>query len=140
MTNEEKRQMTVDLAEKVMGWRQVYAFEGTGHYHYKYESSSGGWFYIDAEQSRPKPWNPLENIADAWMLVEALRNRGVNAVITASGHSEQYGCFLVDDIWALGKPVNRVPEDLDSKHLRGWHVSGCVAGAICRAALKAASK
>lgn len=73
MTAEEKRQMVVDLATKVMGWRKVQSGEWT--------ITQGGLFFYDHAvdvayytdgKGGSHGWSPLDNIADAWMVVEAL--------------------------------------------------------------------
>jgi hypothetical protein len=52
LTDTEKRDLLVRLAEGVMGWKPEYV-------------------------ENFKAWNPLESIADAWMLVDALAAKGV---------------------------------------------------------------
>jgi len=62
MAKHREQQIIETLATKVMGWTT------------KSESSN---FWLDSDgQLRPKHnWNPLQNIADAWMLMEKLKQR-----------------------------------------------------------------
>ncbi|MED1786507.1 hypothetical protein P4V47_03120 [Brevibacillus laterosporus] len=54
------QQITLTLATKVMGWKQ-------------YEETDF-WFGDNGNLFNSSFWNPLENIADAWMIVEKFKN------------------------------------------------------------------
>ncbi|AGR47222.1 hypothetical protein JIMMER1_92 [Brevibacillus phage Jimmer1] len=56
-----EQQIIVTLATEVMGWRWIYHVE----------LDLWGWHSPDEFR---KGWNPLENIADAWMIVEKFKN------------------------------------------------------------------
>ncbi|MEJ8547115.1 BC1872 family protein, partial [Brevibacillus borstelensis] len=103
------------LATKVMGWEMV-------------ESEVSGkpqWFYQPEKQFclEITDWNPLQNIVDAWMLIEKLRN----------------GCWYVQ-IDSNDGQIDRVHIRTSVVHLEhpreeiAFHKGIC--GAICKAALK----
>lgn len=100
MTNEEKRELTVFLAEKVMGWELDHCKRGIWA-HAKEKNAqgrSGGWICWSASRTMPE-WNPLENIADAWMVVEALkakRNYGMLLILDEDGFEAHFGPLLAD--------------------------------------------
>ena len=82
MTDKEKLQA---LAERVMGWQRPL--------------SSFGVPYMDVWQDSDgqivsgacmRQWNPLENIADAWMVVERLRDQWTAATVQSEGHSDDF--------------------------------------------------
>lgn len=66
-----EQQIVETLATKVMGWRKtdqkhpVYDFEG------RYEGDTY-WIDDDGDPVMLEHWNPLQNIADAWMIVEKI--------------------------------------------------------------------
>lgn len=53
-----EQQITETLATKVMGWQR------------KKDDYVDWWMHEDVFICRVDEWNPLQNIADAWMLVE----------------------------------------------------------------------
>lgn len=68
-----EQQIIVTLATKVMGWQR------------KKDDYVDWWMHEDVFICRVDEWNPLQNIADAWMLVEKLRADGFGVNIFASG-------------------------------------------------------
>jgi hypothetical protein len=125
VTDTEKRDMLVALAERVMCWRRITEAE--------WDIAQPGLFLWDASIQRAyftdgaggHGWNPLESIADSWMLVEAMRQKWM------------LGLLDIDGMWKVqlhGRDGNRMTGDrIDSAD-----ESVCLA--ICRAALKAVSK
>lgn len=57
-----EQQIIETLAAKVMGWQR------------KKDDYVDWWMHEDVFICRVDEWNPLQNIADAWMLVEKFKN------------------------------------------------------------------
>ncbi|RFB35708.1 BC1872 family protein [Brevibacillus sp. VP] len=55
-----EQQIIVTLATKVMGWERY--------------QETDFWFGDNGNLFNSSLWNPLENIADAWMIVEKFKN------------------------------------------------------------------
>jgi hypothetical protein len=109
MTNEEKREITLALATRVMGWTDENP-----------ESSVPCWWDAANRRSRIKTeWNPLESLADAWMVVEAMgESLWECAIHVGHGGMKVYAGFVRGDVESGGY-YDTAPE------------------AICRAALEA---
>lgn len=116
-------------ATKVMGWR-VYGGYGS----LRAAAEDGSRFRLDlgVNGSLLRLWNPLESIADAWMLVEKLAN--LHFVI--GKHGKQHTAWFVDKIWAIGKVQNEVPHQDDPACLGSW-TADAAPRAITMAAVKA---
>jgi hypothetical protein len=97
--------LTDELAEKVMGWHKDRICESL------YWLDQGDVpKYLAEERGFDKPWSPQENIADAWMIVDKIREMPYKV------KEEFQGYFIynqIDDVIDIGP------------------------GSICTAALKA---
>lgn len=133
-------------AERIMGWR-YWRFEENGPSRFdgsfpvfsqwNHSPDVATCFVHHAEDESDRWWNPLTSIADAWMLVEKLRDQGLNCVTGNNAHAKvQNFAAFVDAVWSLGKRINSVPEDGDVA-LRGWSISETARRAITIAALRA---
>lgn len=100
MTTDEKRNLLVRLAEGVMGWT-------------KYDDMP-----IESSGQRLTRWvwNPVDNIADAWLLVEALQKRFRRVEIHAvGGDTPAYVCMVmggtsdVDESYVVVTEANTGP-------------------------------
>ncbi len=79
MTNQEKIER---LATDVMGWK---------------ENASGMWYDKEGRYLAFEYWNPFVNIADAWMLVEKMEQKGWLATVrnrSASFHHLKDGLLI----------------------------------------------
>lgn len=63
-----EEQIVLTLATKVMGWDKIYD-PGLGVEFWVADWMKGDTPYLPIEN-----WNPLQNIADAWMIVERFKN------------------------------------------------------------------
>lgn len=72
MTDQEKRELLVRLAENVIGAKLISQYEGFRFSRYTFETKDENYFDVKVGSFIGDGWNPLESIADAWMLVEAL--------------------------------------------------------------------
>lgn len=95
--------------------------------------------YIWIENHNPNTmatlWNPLERIADAWMLVDRMRELNLHFVL-GSAPSGQTTAWFVDQLWSLAKRQNEVPHQ-DDPACRGSWTSDSVPRAITLAAIAA---
>jgi hypothetical protein len=112
MTADEKRELTRRLAERVMGWQFERGLLGLTHMHQRADGTYLYCFLWDESSpyvAKHEGWNPLENIADAWMLVEAVAKRtkwwelsrrptGVCANFTGSPKDNHYGADVCEAI------------------------------------------
>lgn len=57
-----EQQIIITLATKVMGWQR------------KKDDYVDWWMHEDVFICRVDEWNPLQNIADAWMIVEKIKD------------------------------------------------------------------
>lgn len=110
------RELDALVAEKVMEW-MWYDGRGTGGPSY--------WQDKDGEYSWCAYWNPSTEIADAWEVVEALRDKGfiVNILIDSPENSTLVSCSLHKPDLYETMIVEQIAETAPL--------------AICRAALKA---
>jgi hypothetical protein len=114
----EKREMIETLATQVMGWRDENP-----------ESSVPCWWDEANRRSRIKAdWMPIDRIADAWMLVEAIGDVTIDGSFAAGArhpgvHTWVFCCEFIDSAGHVSEGVG------DTAPL-----------AICRAALKAVTK
>jgi hypothetical protein len=115
MSDTEKREMVETLATQVMGWRDENP-----------ESSVPCWWDEANQRSRIKAdWKPIDRIADAWMLVEALGDVTIDGSFAASARNPgvRTWVFCLDSAGHVFEGVG------DTAPL-----------AICRAALKAVAE
>lgn len=137
MTDQEKREMIVALGTRVMGWK-LHA-RNTAHWTDAGKEQSCD-YVVRAWTDGMGSWNPLENIADAWMLVDEFRKRyGAKVVLAQAGTSNQSACYFVDGTWSIGRNMHDVPDDPCDDRCFGWAVGDSVTEAICSAALRAVS-
>lgn len=89
-------QMLTRLAEKVMGWRVLSASDFSGSAPkdktFCYDHDTAKAYFSDGKHTLC--WDPFESIADAWMLVEALRNRRV--FLSVIPNETEYAAILDD--------------------------------------------
>ena len=85
MTDEQK----IEKLAKWMGWQ---LFE---------ENGFRWWATLKGEEAASIGWNPLVNIADAWMLIEKAREKGIVGSIwgsfPVSDEGADYGVFDLSD-------------------------------------------
>lgn len=111
MTN---REIDIEVAEKVMGWKQV------GGDWCDIKGIFTGYSYSGITQEFPRLFVPAEIIQDAWLVVEKMRERELKLLIET---------FLDGYVEASFVKLNRMEVG------RGWDKSA--SKAICLAALKA---
>ena len=144
MSATERRDLVIRLAERVLGWKY---WDSTDDL----PESTDTWFtdwqadppmlgvdvYGTGYDDVSRRWSPLTDLADAWMLVDALRKRGCGVVLTASGTAADHiGAFFVDGVWAIAKTVNALPDHNDPAML-GSAFAPTMPLAICKAAMAA---
>ena len=129
MTNHEINKV---LAEKIMGWHLVEDYSA-GHYY-----PTGAWLDIsDKVQYWTEPWEPAENIAQAFEAAEKIR------LFDTAYEGE--GIYLHSDILANGNGriwlVEKFDTDRDDDDWLWEEISRAdtPALAICKALVKAAS-
>ncbi|PPA84965.1 hypothetical protein C4A75_09310 [Brevibacillus laterosporus] len=100
-----EQQIIVTLAIKVMGWEvlQEDFFNGMNSFrrlewfetesNYPYFSIDEGEFFLRTGRSESRSWNPLQNIADAWQLMEKLRQRYFCEVVMTEGEDGEDGYY-----------------------------------------------
>ncbi|MCR8983206.1 BC1872 family protein [Brevibacillus laterosporus] len=71
-----EQQIIVTLATKVMGWKQY--------------DETDFWFGDNGNLFNSSLWNPLQNIADAWQLMEKLKQRYFCEVVMTEGEDGYY--------------------------------------------------
>lgn len=123
MTEQEKRELLIRLAEKVMGGELI--GEGSaepGSYCYCFRLPNGKALTICRQWASVESWNPLESISDAWMLVEALRKRGWQFQISCGADGD---CEASFDVFPEGKP-----------DLHSCEIASLPSEAICLAAMR----
>jgi len=77
MTDIEKRELLVRLAVNVMNWTAKEERNGTAYI----DAAGRERFYVWEDGGIDPNWWPLGSINDAWMLVEALANRGLDVLV-----------------------------------------------------------
>lgn len=105
-----EQQIIETLATKVMGWKEGFAFE----FH-----SEDDIIYIHDMNGFKVIWNPLQNIADAWQVVEKMKSLGWRYILSNKTAFGDVYCYFFDD---NTKPI--------------YHTAQTEKEAICMAALK----
>jgi hypothetical protein len=113
MTPDQRKEMLCVLAEKVLGYELVYDLGGTVWFRDPSEETREIWIDVGGGQIHPKPWSPLESIADAWMIVEALMKRGLCLSVECDPSTLDH--FIVN-IWQLdGGRLGKHLSDYESR-------------------------
>lgn len=128
------REIVVALAEKAMGWKARAVALTTGIF----DDPDGGTLHW------PNTFNPLESIADAWMVVEKMRDDGWKYHLADSFPSGRHFCRFVklNDQHRPAYIYNPITNELadistDVRVFIGGHEADSAPRAICLAALKA---
>ncbi|RAP29136.1 hypothetical protein C2W64_04083 [Brevibacillus laterosporus] len=104
-----EQQIIVTLATKVMGWKRY--------------QETDFWFGYNGNLFNSSLWNPLQNIADAWMIMEEMRKRQYYLVISP--------CFIGYEVYPQRVNGSRICEEVYAK---------TVQEAICNAAMRLVGK
>lgn len=103
---ENPRSIDALIAEHVMGWKLC--FYDTGKYastpdDYENASSNDGWLWEGRTDIDLEAWQfrPTTSIADAWLVVEKMKEKGLHCdiVVRVNGH---YGCEF-EDRYCIGE-------------------------------------
>jgi hypothetical protein len=137
----EQEQNIITLAEKVMGWKHRAAMKGDAFpdaIWYRDQESGRCWltFWNDTIHIRQlEGWNPYDSIADAWMLVDALRIQQIEVHI---GVFAENSCVELSR-WRdrRGDGIAGDPHTGRSRETFVLETGPDVCGSICAAALRA---
>jgi hypothetical protein len=136
------RELVIRAATDVMGWRgeQMGGPQADADYGLFFRRADGryagltAWGPASTVPGTIEGWNPLMRDADAFMLVDALKDRWHAAfVLGSNGCSNQWTAWIFEGVWALAKNQNQVPEHGDS------HLLGCASAGDRRRAIVLAS-